>query len=58
MTCYKLEVQDSITWRGRPWGGTVDGVPVTFPNRKAALDYWHDSAPGRNDRCRVVQVQP
>lgn len=56
MNRYRIEVQDSLTWQWRVWGGTIDGVPVTFPTLKAAKEYWHDSAPGCNDYCRYVDV--
>ena len=54
MNRYRIEVQDTMTWQWRVWGGTVDGKPRTFPTLQAAKAYWHDSAPGRNDKCRVV----
>jgi hypothetical protein len=54
MNRYRIEVQDTMTWQWRVWGGAIDGAPLTFPTRAAALAYWHDSAPGRNDICRVV----
>jgi hypothetical protein len=50
MNAYRIEVLDTATWCWRTWR------TVTFPTRAAALAYWHDGAPGRNDQCRVVQV--
>lgn len=47
-TAWRIETQRNWDW-----------IPFTskrFPTRRAAEDYWYDSAPKRNDRARYIRT--
>lgn len=57
MTRWHIEVQVSAPWDVRCYEWIAYATGRTFPTKRAALEYWHDSAPSRNDQCRFVEVQ-
>lgn len=49
---FRIEVQSGFDWI--PWRYAAGKI---YPSLAAARDEWYDSAPGRNDHARFVNVQ-